>query len=145
MEIMTYGDAYQIIEEFPQSLLLRYERCLKGKKRGSDFVFDFVSLLYYNYCISFKRCGSYIDSADWLKKKKSYHKSNKSNIRGQLRLIMKNLQRITKLCSSINKRNWCGINILSKKVVWVKFEKANWTWDLIWKRKGNMSNLCFTT
>ena len=52
MEVMTYGDAYQIIEEFPQSLLLRYERCLKGTIRGSDFVFDFVNLLYYN-CYNF--------------------------------------------------------------------------------------------
>ena len=72
MEVMTYGDAYQIIEEFPQSLLLRYERCLKGTIRGSDFVFDFVNLLYYNYYNFFsKRCGSYIDSTDWLKKKKA--------------------------------------------------------------------------
>ena len=36
---------------------------------GSDFIFDGVNLLYYRCLkINFKRSGSYIDSADWIKK-----------------------------------------------------------------------------
>ena len=36
---------------------------------GSDFIFDGVNLLYYKCLkINFKRSGSYIDSADWIKK-----------------------------------------------------------------------------
>ena len=34
--------------------------------RGSDFIFDYVHLLYYKcHKINFKRGGSYIDSSDW--------------------------------------------------------------------------------
>ena len=39
--------------------------------RGSDFIFDGVSLLYYKcHKIDFKRGGPYIDSPDCIKKKK---------------------------------------------------------------------------
>ena len=39
--------------------------------RGSDFIFNSVQLLRYK-CqrIIFRRDGSYIDSPDWIKKKK---------------------------------------------------------------------------
>ena len=40
--------------------------------RGSDFIFDSVQLLYYKcHKVNFKRSGSYIDSPDWIKKKKA--------------------------------------------------------------------------
>ena len=40
--------------------------------KGSDFTFDWVQLLYYKYHnVNFKRSGSYIDSPDWIKKKKA--------------------------------------------------------------------------
>ena len=41
-------------------------------KRGSEFVFDYVPLLYYK-CrkINLNRVGSYIDSPDWIKSKKA--------------------------------------------------------------------------
>ena len=40
--------------------------------KGSEFVFDYVQLLYY-ICheISLNRGGSYIDSPDWVKNKKA--------------------------------------------------------------------------
>ena len=39
--------------------------------RGSDFIFDCVSLLYYKcHKINFKLSGSNIDSPDWIKEKK---------------------------------------------------------------------------
>ena len=38
---------------------------------GSEFVFDFVQLLYYKcHKINLNRGGSYIDSPDWIKYKK---------------------------------------------------------------------------
>ena len=44
---------------------------------GSDFIFDGVNLLYYKcHEINFKRDNSYIDSLDWIKKKKA-NKSEK--------------------------------------------------------------------
>ena len=40
--------------------------------RGSDFAFDGVNFLYYDFNkISINRVGSYIDSPKWLKNKKS--------------------------------------------------------------------------
>ena len=40
--------------------------------RGSDFVFDYVELLYYNcHKINLKCGGSYIHSPDWIKNKKA--------------------------------------------------------------------------
>ena len=43
--------------------------------RGSDFVFNYVQLLYYKcHKINLNRGGSYIDSSDWIKKQKSNDK-----------------------------------------------------------------------
>ena len=40
--------------------------------KGSEFVFDYVPLLYYKYHkINPNRGGSYIDSPDWIKSKKT--------------------------------------------------------------------------
>ena len=40
-------------------------------KKGSEFVFDFVELLYYKCLkISLNRGGWYVDSPDWIKKTK---------------------------------------------------------------------------
>ena len=39
--------------------------------RGSEFVFDYVQLLYYRLCkTNPNHGGSYIDSPDWIKTKK---------------------------------------------------------------------------
>ena len=39
--------------------------------RGSDFEFDGVNFLYYDFNKTRNRGGSYIDSPKWLKDKKS--------------------------------------------------------------------------
>ena len=40
--------------------------------KGSDFIFDSVQLLYCKcHIVNFKLGGSYIDSPDWIKKKKA--------------------------------------------------------------------------
>ena len=60
------------IKELFKSLLQRYQENLQEKMRGSDFAFDGVNFLYYDFNkISISRGGSYIDSPKWLKDKKS--------------------------------------------------------------------------
>ena len=40
--------------------------------RASDFIFDSVKRMYYKcYKVNFKYGGSYINSPDWIKKKKT--------------------------------------------------------------------------
>ena len=49
-----------------------FKKNLQNKMRGSDFEFDGVNFLYYDFNkISLNREGSYIDSPKWLKDKKS--------------------------------------------------------------------------
>ena len=47
VEIINYDKAGEVIEEFCESLLKRYQIGLKKLMEHSDFVFDFVHLLYY--------------------------------------------------------------------------------------------------
>ena len=71
-EIMTGSDTNEVTEEFFKSFLQRYQEGLQEKMRGSEFAFDEVNLLYYDLNkISLNRGGSYIDSPEWIKNKKS--------------------------------------------------------------------------
>ena len=71
-EIMTGSDTNEVIEELFKSLLQRYQKGLQEKMRGSEFEFDGVNFLYYDFNkISLNRDGSYIESAKWIKDKKS--------------------------------------------------------------------------
>ena len=72
VEIIFGDDNDDIIEQFFQSLLQKYEENLQNKMKGSDFEFDGVNFLYYEFNkTSINRGGSYIDSPKWLKDKKS--------------------------------------------------------------------------
>ena len=72
IEIKIGDDNDDIIEELFRSFLQKYEESLQNKMRGSDFEFDGVNFLYYDFNkISLNRGGSYIDSPKWLKDKKS--------------------------------------------------------------------------
>ena len=71
-EIMSGSDTDYVIEELFESFLKRYEENLEEKMRGSEFEFDGVNFLYFDFNkISLNRGGSYIDSPKWLKNKKS--------------------------------------------------------------------------
>ena len=71
-EFTTYDNANDVVGELFESLLSRYQIVSETSVRKSDFMFDFIQLLYYKYYkISFKRGGSYIDSPDWIKHKKA--------------------------------------------------------------------------
>ena len=65
----------KFVKNFFDLLKNRYQNNLESMK-GSDFVFDYIHLLYYKCCkINPKRGVWYIDSPDWIKKQKSISKS----------------------------------------------------------------------
>ena len=71
IKLTSYNDANQVLDELFQSPRSRYQGNLETSMRGSDFIFDSVQLKYYKYHkVDFKRGGLYIDSPDWIKKKK---------------------------------------------------------------------------
>ena len=58
-----------IIEQLFESLLQKYEENLQNKMKESDFEFDGVSFLYYDFNkTSINRDGSYIDSPKMVKR-----------------------------------------------------------------------------
>ena len=71
-EIMVGSDTNEVIKELLKSFLQRYQEGLQEKMKGSEFEFDGVNLLYYDFNKrSLDRGGSYIESAKWIKDKKS--------------------------------------------------------------------------
>ena len=106
-EFMNGSDTDEIIKGLFESFLQKYEENLQNKMRGSDFEFDGVNFLYYDFNkISISRGGSYIDSLQWLKNKKSKinpinndHKCFQYAVTLALNLdkIRKNPQRISNL------------------------------------------------
>ena len=72
IEIMMGSSANEIIKHLFDSLLKRYQEGLQVSMRGSEFVFDYVeSLNYIFHKVDLKRSGSYIETPDWIKKKKA--------------------------------------------------------------------------
>ena len=71
-EVMIGNDTNEVIKELFKSFLQRYQEGLLEKMRGSDFAFEGVNLMYYDFNkISLNRGGSYIEPAKWIKDKKS--------------------------------------------------------------------------
>ena len=69
---MMVNETNEIIEHLFDSFLQKYQEGLEQSIRGSKFVFDIISSLYYKlHKISLNRSGSYIDSTKWLKNKKA--------------------------------------------------------------------------
>ena len=69
-EIMISDEEDEVIKKLLDSLRNRYQNNSQSM-RGSEFVFDYVQLLYYKcHKISLNCGGSYIDSPDWIKMKK---------------------------------------------------------------------------
>ena len=72
MEIMMRNETDEILEELFKSLQQKCQEGLDEKMRGSEFVIDIDDLLHCQLQkISLNRCGSYIDSPEWLKNKKA--------------------------------------------------------------------------
>ena len=113
----------------------KYEENLQNKVRGSEFEFDGVNFLYYDFNkTSINRGGSYIDSPKWLKDKKSTinPKNNDDKcfqyavtLALNLDEIKKDPQRVSKIKPFIEKYNWEDINFPSTSKDWKKFECNN--------------------
>ena len=135
IEITIGDDNDDIIEELFKSFLQKYEENLQNKMRGSDFEFDGVNFLYYDFNeISLNRGGSYIDSPKWLKDKKSTinPKNNDDKcfqyaitLALNLDKIKRDSQRISKIKPFINQYNWKDIDFPATSKDWRKFELNN--------------------
>ena len=131
-EFTNGSDTDEIIKEIFKSLLQRYQENLPEKMRCSDFVFDSVNFLYYDFNkISISRGGSYIDSPKWLKNKKSTINPKNNDYKClqyavtlalNLDKINKNSQRISKIKPFIEEYNWKDIDFPSTSKDWKKFE-----------------------
>ena len=63
----SHDEAGEVIKEHLFSIKNRYQSNLEYMK-GSEFVFDYVDLLYCKYHkLNLNRGGSYTDSPDWIK------------------------------------------------------------------------------
>ena len=72
IKFTSYNDANEVVNEVFESLCSRYQGNLETSMRGSDFIFDSVQLMYYKcHKVNFRHGDSYIDSPDWIKKKKA--------------------------------------------------------------------------
>ena len=134
-EFMNGSDTDEIIKELFKSLLQRYQENLQEKMRGSDFAFDGVNFLYYDFNkISINKGGSYIDSPTWLKDKKSTvnkknndHKSFQYAVTLALNLdkINDHPERISKIKPFIEEYNCKDIDFPYTSKDWKKFELNN--------------------
>ena len=134
-EFMNGSDTDEIIKELFKSLLQRYQENLQEKMKGSDFAFDEVNYLYYNFNkMSISRGGSYIDSPKWLKDKKStVNQKNNDNKCFQYTVtlalnidkINDHPERISKIKPFIEKYNWKDVDFPSTSKDCKKFELNN--------------------
>ena len=134
-EIMIGRDTNEVIKELFKSFLQRYQEGLQEKMRGSEFAFEGVNLMYYDFNqISLNRGGSYIESAKWIKDKKSTinpknndYKCFQYTVTVALNRdkIKKDPQRVSKIKPFIDQYNWNDIDFPSTSKDWKKFELNN--------------------
>ena len=132
IEIIMGIETHEIIEEFFECLLQGYYEELEESIKRRQFIFESVDVLCCNLNkISLNRGGSYIDSPEWLKNKKSkINPKNNDNkwfhyavsVALNHKNIVKDSQRISKIKPTIVLYNWKEINFLSHKKDWKKFE-----------------------
>ena len=118
VEIRIADDINDVIKKFFKSLLKRYQENLREKMRRSEFGFDGVNLLYYDFNkISLNRGGSYIEPVKWIKDKRSII-NTKSNdykcFQYAITVVLnrdkinRDPQRISKIKPFIEQYNWNG-------------------------------------
>ena len=137
IEIMIGSETNEIIEELFKSFLQRYQEGLEESRKGSQFIFDSIDLLYYHLQKpSLKRTGwSYIDSPKWLKNKRAtINPKNNNNNCSQYSLtaalryqnIKSHPEWVSNLKPFIDKYDWEGINFPPKQEKdWKKVESNN--------------------
>ena len=134
-EIMEGSDTDEVIKSLFESFLKIYDLNLQEKMKGSDFAFDGVNSLYYDFNkTSINRGGSYIDSQQWLKNKKSTinPKNNDDKcfqyavtLALNLNRIDNHPERISKIKPFIDQYNWKDIDFPAMIKDWKKFELNN--------------------
>ena len=134
-EFMNGSDTDEVIKLLFESFLQKYKENLQEKMKGSGFEFDGVNFLYYDFNkTSINRGGSYIDSTQWLKNKKSTidPKNNDDKCFQYVITLALNLnsidnhpERISKIKPFINKYNWKYIDFPAMSKDWKKFESNN--------------------
>ena len=103
--------------------------------KGSDFEFDGVNFFYYDFNkTSIYRGGSYIDSPQWLKNKKSTINPKNNDytcfqyavtLALNLNRINKHPQRTSKIKPFIDQYNWKDIDFPAMSKDWKKYELNN--------------------
>ena len=134
-EIMIGSDTNDVIKELFKSFLQRYQEGLQEKMRGSDFAFEGVNLMYYDFNkISLNRGGSYIESAKWIKDKKSTINPKNNDYKCfqyavtvalNRDKIKKDPQRVSKIKPFIDQYNWNDIDFPSTGKDWKKIQLNN--------------------
>ena len=134
-EIMEGSDTDEVIKSLFESFLKICDLNLQDKMKGSDFAFDGVDSLYYDFNkTSINRGGSYIDSPQWLKNKKSTinPKNNDDKcfqyavtLALNLNRIDNHPERISKIKPFIDQYNWKDIDFPAMGKDWKKFESNN--------------------
>ena len=134
-EFMNGRDTDEIIKGLFESFIQKYEENLQEKMKRSDFEFDGVNFLYYDFNkISVNREGSYIDSPKWIKSKKSTINPKKNDYKCfqyavtlalNLDEINSHPERISKIKPFIDQYNWKEIDFPSTSKDWKEFELNN--------------------
>ena len=132
---MEGSNTDEVFKSLFESFLKIYDLNLQDKMKGSDFAFDGVDSLYYDFNkTSINRGGSYIDSPQWLKNKKSTinPKNNDDKcfqyavtLALNLNRIDNHPERISKIKPFIDQYNWKDIDFLAICKDWKKFESNN--------------------
>ena len=135
-EFMNGSDTDEIIKGLFESFLQKYEENLQEKMKGSDFEFDGVNFLFYDFNkVSINRGGSYIDSPKWIKNKKSTINPKNNDYKCfqyavtlalNLDRINSHPERISKIKPFIEQYNWKEILYFPATIKdWKKFELNN--------------------
>ena len=130
-EFMSGSETEEIVEKLFRSLLQRYQDNLNEKMRGSDFIFNGVNYLFYDFSrVSISKGGS----PKWLKDKKcTVNQKNNDNkcfqyattLALNFNKINKHSQRISRIKPFIENYNWNDINFPTTKKDWNRFEVNN--------------------
>ena len=134
-EFMSGSETEEIVEKLFKSLLQVYQDNLNEKMRGSDFIFNRVNYLFYDFNrVSISKDGSYIESPKWLKDKKCIiNQKNNDNkcfqyattLALNFNKIYKQPERISRIKPFIENYNWNYINFPANKKDWNRFELNN--------------------
>ena len=134
-EIIIGSETEEVAENLIMSILEKDQDNLQNKMKGSDFIFNGINYLHYDFNrITISKGGSYIESPKWLKDKKyCINQKNNDNkcfqyaatLALNINSINKHHQRISKIKPFIDNYNWNDINFPEAKKDWNKFEVNN--------------------